>query len=287
VPAGSIYIDDSGNPGADSGSDFLSPTRKSWTAVIVPSPIAHDVTTVMDVFLAGVKNDFGASELHFTDIYSGRGVWENVPVAKRIEIFDLMKHLLSRFALPIVHQTVSEETLNDHPGIREKLVRPAGWWWDPANTSHFGFLVLCFNLCAYLRQMNQDTPAEFSLPMPLFVDEGLAAAGTTIGLPGWGDVIEGQRAHFCDSANSPGIQIADFAAFAIARTQWIMVQQRVGRAIKKGDLEFLKTTSDLNLVNLPKVAVSPENISKEAYEFLLSRDRRKKGLPPRPKVPRK
>ncbi|HEY2033125.1 MAG TPA: DUF3800 domain-containing protein [Rhizomicrobium sp.] len=236
----------------------------------------------MSVFLEGVRNDFGASELHFTDIYSGRGTWKGVPVAKRIEIFDLMKHFVSSFALPIVHRTVSEETLDDHPGIREKLVRTSGSPWNLAEISHFGFLLLCFSVCGYAREMNRKAPSDFRLPMPLFVDEGLAGAGTFVGLPSWGDVIEGQQAHFCNSKDNPGIQIADFAAFAIARTQWIIVQQKGGTPIRKGDLEFLKTTSDLNLVNLPKVAMSLENVSKDAYEFLLSRDRQNKGLPPRP-----
>jgi hypothetical protein len=43
---GSINIDDAGNP--DSGSEFLSETRKSWTAVIIPSSVARDVSTEMD-----------------------------------------------------------------------------------------------------------------------------------------------------------------------------------------------------------------------------------------------
>ena len=191
--------------------------------------------------------------------------------------------MLEAFSLPIVHQTASEETLRDHQNKLSKMRRAQDAWWDFKDISHFGFLLLCSNLSHHIRQMHENGPEDFALPMPLFVDEGLAKAGTSVDLPNWGDVIEGPRAQFCNSKSTPGIQIADFAAFATSRTQWIMAQQKLGAPVKRGDLQFLKTTSGLNILNLPMVALSVENLSREAYEFVLARDRRTKGLESRPK----
>ena len=168
---GSINIDDAGNPGADSGSEFLSPSRKSWTAVIIPESVASLVSKAM------------------------------------------------------------------------------------------------------------------SIPIPMFADEGLSSAGTSIDLPNWGDVVAEQKVAFCTSKQRHEIQIADFVAFAIVRTQWILAQQTLGKPPSRGDLEFLKTTSDFNVLNLPAVMFSVENISREALEFFLQRDRRDKGLPSRPRKP--
>jgi len=285
--SGSIYIDDSGTPGAISGSNFLSPSRKSWTAVIVPSSVADDVANAMNIFVGGVKGEFGASELHFTDIYSGRGKWKDVAVGKRIEIFDLMKGILESFLLPILHQTASEETLHDHQNTLSKFVKAPGSWWDISDVSHFGFLLLCYNLSRNLHELHKNGPNDFILPMPLFVDEGLAKAGASIPLPNWGSAIDGPTAQFCSSKDNPGIQIADFAAFAISRTQWIIAQQQLGVPIKRGDLEFLKTTSGFNILNLPMVPFSNENLSKDSYEYLLMRDRGIKGLSNRPQRPPK
>jgi hypothetical protein len=279
---GAIYIDDAGNPGAASGSDFLSGSRKSWTAVVVPSSIANDVSTAMTMFLAGVQQDFGADELHFTDIYSGRGVWESVEVARRLEIFDLMKMIVNKFALPIFHQTVSEETFLDNQVALSVYAKVPGSPWDIKDVSHFGFLILCSRMAKNLRDLSFSSPSDFVLPMPLFVDEGIGKAGTDIPLPNWGDVFDGQNARFRTSHEMAGIQIADFAAFAISRTQWIMVQQKLGTPIKRGDLEFLSLTAGFNSVDLPLVGFSPENISKEAYEFVLSQYRRANGLSLRP-----
>ena len=164
---GCIYVDDAGNPGAESGSDFLSSSRKSWTAVIVPSSVADAVEVGMGMFLRGVRGEFGASELHFTDIYSGRGVWEDVAIIKRIEIFDLMKDILESFSLPIVHQTASEETLHDHERVFSRLVKAPNSRWDIKNVSHFGFLLLCSNLSRYIAELHKQGPKDFVLPIPL------------------------------------------------------------------------------------------------------------------------
>lgn len=280
---GGIYIDDSGNPGVESGSDFLSSTRKSWTAVIVPSSMEQEITDVIGVFLKGIHDDYGAKELHFTEIYSGRGIWKDVPLAKRIEIFDLMQLVLDKMALPIIHQTASEETFADLPEYWSKLRKNKDAWWNIKDVSHVGFLMLCSQLAKHLRQLHADGPQDFNLPMPLFVDEGLARAGANVDLPNWEDVIKGPIAQFCKSHEVPGIQLADFAAFAISRTQWVMVKQRLGVPVKEGDLKILETTSNLNVLNLPRMVMDKNNISKEAYEFGLMRDRQAKGLSNRPK----
>ena len=283
---GSINIDDAGNPGADSGSDFLSQTRKSWTAVIIPSSIAHEISAMMDIFLTGVRDEFGVQELHFTDIYSGRGAWKGVAIAKRIEIFELMKGIFESRSLPVVHQTVSAETLNDHQEIFSRFKPAPGSWWNIKDVSHLSFLFLCSTVSKHLRELSAECPQDFKLPLPTFVDEGIAKAGTSIALPNWGDVIEGQKILFGNSKDRPELQIADFAAFSISRTQWVMAQQKLGKSVSRGDLEFLKTTSNLNILNLPKVAFSIDNISRESFELVLSRDRSEKGLPSRPrKVP--
>lgn len=284
---GAINIDDSGNPGVESGSDFLSSTRKSWTAVIIPPGIANEASMSLKIFLRGVKDEFGADELHFTDIYSGRNAWKSVPIRKRVEIFELMASIMESFALPVIHQTISTESFNDHTNTLSRIQRAPGSWWDIKDISHFGFLLLCSNVAKYLREMTSEFPKDFQLPLPAFVDEGLAKAGTSIELPNWGDVFEGQRVSFCDSRDNAGVQVADFAAFSISRTQWIISQQVLGEKVSRGDLEFLKTAGRLNVLNLPTFAFSVENLSREGFEFILSRDRKEKGLPRRPsKSPR-
>src|SRR5436190_17053453 len=104
-----IYIDDAGTPGAMSPSAFLHTERKSWAAVVVPEEAAPKLTIALDIFLEGIATDYAAKELHFADIYGGRGAFEKVPIDKRFELIDLMSTIFEEFQLPILFQTCSPE----------------------------------------------------------------------------------------------------------------------------------------------------------------------------------
>ena len=279
---GAIYVDDSGTPGVDSGSDFLPQSRKSWTAVIVPAAAAGEVVTAMDIFLTGVRGEFGADELHFTEIYSGKGVWKKVPPPKRAEMFQLMAQIMDGFALPVVHQTMSDEFLMDRPDFAESIrgFRGGGWVFD--DIAHLGFFMLCSQVAKHLLDLKTGGPADFDLPMPLFVDEGLMNAGQERGLLNWSDVIEGPVAKFRRSADEPGLQIADFAAFVISRSQWVAVHKTDGEELDIADRLILDSAASLNILNLEPRRVSAKEFGRAGYEKHMSEDRIRKGLSPRP-----
>ncbi|WP_312367026.1 DUF3800 domain-containing protein [Ensifer sp.] len=275
---GAIYADDSGNPGADSGSVFLPGDRKSWTAVIVPTTIAEHVEQGMKIFIEGVHGEFGVDELHFTEIYSGTGAWSTVSPQRRAEVIDLMAHVMSKLALPIVHQTVNDFTMLDHP--QSQYPNRVGDW-DLENLSQLALLMLCSGVTHHIRSMRDQGPEDFSLPFPLFVDEGIIPAGRERALPNWGDVIQGPRVSFRKSSELAGLQLADFAAFIISRSQWIAVKRSPG-PISQADQVILKAGAGLNILNLPFQKVTPETFGKEEYEAWQSASRISKGLAPQP-----
>lgn len=84
---GVVAIDDSGTPGSVAKSRFLESDRKSWAAVLVPPTQIAAVAQFMEIFLAGVKGDYGANELHFAEIYGGRGVYKDVSLDQRYGLF--------------------------------------------------------------------------------------------------------------------------------------------------------------------------------------------------------
>lgn len=276
-----IYVDDSGTPGSNSGSIHLPDTRKSWTAVLVPPSASAGASEVMEIFLDGIERDYGAKELHFTEIFSGKGVWKSVRIENRIEMFRLMSAYLSSTGLPIVHVTTSQGTLNDHPSLVENIIFDAKQFWN-MSIPKFGFLRCCMEISDYFREMREDGHPDFNSPLPMFADEGLAVAGAEIPLPNWGDVVEGPSVRFARSQDVPGIQLADFAAFTVSRTQWIIAKKSSGTPLSRSDEEFLSYGEGLNIVNLPMVSVEKSLLSKEYLEELLEKDRITKGLPPKP-----
>jgi hypothetical protein len=235
----------------------------------------------MEVFLNGIRKDYGAKELHFTEIFSGKGVWRKAKIEERIEMFRLMASYLRNTGLPIVHVTTSQETLNDHPSLVEGMDLAPKQFWD-MSIPKFGFLRCCMEVSDYFREMREDGHPDFKNPLPLFADEGLAVAGADIPLPNWGDVVEGPSVRFDKSQDVAGIQIADFTAFTISRTQWIIAKRRLGTPLSRSDEEFLSYGKGLNIVNLPMVSVEKTQLSKEHLEEMLQQDRISKGLPRKP-----
>ena len=273
------YIDDAGTPGAESNTTFLSESRKSWCAVTVPEKVADALGEAMGMFLSGVRQDFGADELHFTDVYGGRGKWKGVPVDARVEIFDLMTGVFEAFQLPVVFQTVSRSLFSDHAELFSRTKLKPGQFWDIKSIPHLGLLLTCFQISRYFDCLQKKGPHDFPQPLPAYADEGLAKAGAEVSLPNWGRAIQGRKLTFQRSLDTPGLQLADFAAFSISRTQWLAAKQEKGTPISEADKHIMAISGRLNLLNLDMVSIDPVSFSRDDYEDYLSRDRAEKGLP--------
>ena len=279
---GGYYIDDAGTPGAESKSAFLDKSRKSWCAVIVSERAAEPLNRGVQIFLRGVKQDYGVDELHFSDVYSGKGRWKTVPVAERIEIFDLMTIVFERFKLPVIFQTVSQSMYSDHARFFSRMMAKLGEFWDISSIPHFGLLSMCYQISKNFDYLKMEYPSDFPRPLSAYVDEGLAKAGAEVKLPNWEHAIEGGKLTFQSSVDNPGLQLADFAAFSISRSQWIAAKQEKGEPIRDGDRHIMSISGKLN-VNLPRVEIDPADFSREDYERFLRWDRVAKGLPEYPR----
>ncbi|MFX0200788.1 MAG: DUF3800 domain-containing protein [Candidatus Hodarchaeota archaeon] len=272
--SGGIYIDDAGTPGAVSPSAFLHTDRKSWAAVIVPEKAAPELATGLEIFLKGIRIDYAAAELHFTDIYGGRGTFKDVPIEKRYELIDLMAGIFEKFQLPILFQTCSPEFLSE---IRPKFqFGPKIHFLNLDKHDHFALLFLLYQVRRFVHEHKQ----HFRRSLPVIIDEGLVKAGTVLELPDWADAFREGRVEFRKSHECPFLQLADFAAFAIGRSQWLLGKGE----LKPRDIRFMEIVSAerLCVINLPSVVVSPDRHTVADYDEYLKRDRREKGLPDDP-----
>jgi len=88
-----------------------------------------------------------------------------------------------------------------------------------------------------------------------------------------------EKAYFESSENNLGIQIADFCAFIISRSQWIMMNKKGGEDFGP-DKHILGINSKLNHWNpdIQYIKGDENFMSKEGFEFFMKRDRQKKGL---------
>jgi len=266
-----VYIDDAGTPGQESKSKYLHTDRKSWAAVIVPPEIQDELRYKMNIFLDGVRADYGADELHFTEIYSGNGPYKKVSIQDRGELISMMATLFHSLSLPILFQSSSPELLDELRG-RYGISSGKIGWFSLRNHEHFSLLALCGRVANFIRDHQQSFPK----PIPVMIDEGLAKPGASIKLPAFDDVFHDAELRFRSTEECAYLQLADFAAFVIARTQWLMGKGE----LKERDHLFLESVSAdrLNVINLPTVAISLDGHTSEDYDALLRDDRLFKGF---------
>src|SRR5689334_15748069 len=97
-----IFVDDSGSPGANVGMDA---DRKTWVAVVLTAGQAAEAMQELPPVLEELRRHLGGDELHFTDIYSGRGAFKDKPLDLRLGLFRFMAEIFTTHAFPIFVQT--------------------------------------------------------------------------------------------------------------------------------------------------------------------------------------
>ncbi len=266
---GSINIDDAATPGVDSETWALPESRCSWAGVVVPDDSAQNVSDALKIFTEGVAKEYGVTELHFTDIYSGRGAYKNETLKKRIEIFELMFQLFETFYFPVLYQTCTKELLSEWSIPKSKK----DVWWDNKDIKKMGLQILCFRINKFMLEYAKHFPQA----LPAFVDEGLAKDNAVIEIHSWSETFKNAQLHFIASHKRPEIQLADFAAFCISRSQWCAAKA----SPNEGDIYFIQNAVRINAINLDYHKVEKDKIGREFYEWQIMRDRKEKGLPHR------
>jgi len=270
-----VYIDDSGTPGTKAPSRVLHLNRKTWAAVVVPAASIQHVDYAIGLFIAGIRQDYGAKELHFAEIYGGRGDFETVGLADRYRLIELAVELFVSLDLPILVQTLSPEYAGE---LQRRGFRTDGsvGFLKLSNHEHLALLLLLMRVRGFIRE----NVKQFPKPIGVFVDEGIAKAGTTMHIKKWSDIFEGGAIQYVRSHETKYIQLADFAAFVVARSQWLLAQGN----LKERDKAFLKLVAPLAkcFMNLPMQQFEMSELGPEAYERVIVEDRRSKGLADHP-----
>lgn len=224
-----VFIDDTGSPGMPNTPAGLHPDRKSWVAVVIPpkqvSPIAINLNEAIDA----LGSDLGLEEYHFVDIYSGKGPFREVSMDKRMQIFKMFAALfyIHEPAIyvqtfdPVVHGQLAAATLPP------KLPKVADCF-DMHSYKDAALWLLLVRVRDHLMEKRSSKNHRAMV----VIDEGLKKAGSCVEVDVLDDVFLDGRLHFEKSFLSPMLQLADFAAFCLNRSQNII------RKDNRSDLDF-------------------------------------------------
>lgn len=266
-----VLIDDSGTPGQRAVSGYLHPERKTWVGVIVyPDQIA-EVGEKISKKCEEVEKITGATELHFTDIYGGKKGYRKAEDGLRMELFLWMRSLFDLYQFPVIVQTLDPKTLSE---IKSRAPFPSG----RCGVFHFdkpSDVALFFLLFVHVKHYLLDKQAG---PAYVVLDEAFQKADRSIEFTdSERDWLANCSLYSVRSSDFALLQLADFAAFTISRTQWLLVKDHRTEL----DNLFLTFLGDYrkNIVNLPVHFIDPSTVSATDYERLIDQDRKVKGLP--------
>ena len=211
-----VFIDDTGSPGLDTPG--LQKLRKSWVAVLVsPDKIAE----VMDQLPGALSflQELGLDdpELHFTDIWGGRGEYRKLDLQQRLGIFRFMACIFTTYRFPILVQTFDPTNAAE--------IRNRANWPDSLGPLKFDDHEDLALICALLRvRLHLKTLTGGNATACVIVDEGRLSSGSAIELPGFAPTFFAGAILFASSRLVLPIQLADFAAFVMNRWQLLRVK---------------------------------------------------------------
>lgn len=240
-----VFIDDTSSPGLRDTPSNLHPERKSWVAVVVPRSVIAEVWQQLPRAIAELKLQTGGSEFHFTDIYQGRRAFKGVPLQQRLAVFRFMAFIFATHNFPVFVQTLDPNTLQD---VRERVKLPERL--GPFSFKKQEDLALFFLLIRVKWHLEQQY-AENERPARVFVDEGFQNNGAAIVIPPLEAVFADGLVCFAQSNSILPLQLADFAAFCLNRSQLLLGRSELSEL----DKSFLRIIEPLawNYQNIPRV----------------------------------
>jgi hypothetical protein len=273
-----MAIDDSGTPGQVAPSLHLHPDRRTWTAVLLPPEDMAEISTHLPGTVDHIRAHLGVDELHFTDIFSGKGALRNVPLSKRLDAFRIFARIFAAFRLPVIVQTFSPDNVADQREVLSQFPRRAGAF-DLQDSGDLAFVGLLTRVRKFVA-MNR---AAFHKPILALVDEGRFKAGMALQIGDFLDFAHQQALFFASSKASPLIQLADFAAYAMNRMQWLLAKA------ERSDLDMrlleILQAADFQGIDMVPIDHDLDGWPPAHFDAVHEEIRRQRGLHPIPGHP--
>jgi hypothetical protein len=222
-----VFIDDTGSPGLRDTPGHLHPSRKSWVAVLVPREQIGEVWEQFPRALQEFHRMTGASEFHFSDIYMRRRAFKDTPLHIRLAVFGFMAQIFGTYGFPVFVQTLDPNSLKNLR-LRGKFPDRIGVF-DLRQHQDLALFLLLLRAKGHLKKhFHAD-----SRTTHVFIDEGYKKNGVAIAIPTLADVFMNGLICFARSDTILPLQLADFAAFCLNRTQLLLGKQKLSELDEK------------------------------------------------------
>lgn len=228
----SISIDETALSGVNARSNQPD-NDKHWVAVIASPDRVLGVIESLYQKLVELDKTKGIDEFHAKDIWAGKKQFKNLSVAERLELVRFLVRLFTGHDLSIVVQTMGsmgttsfkEDVFKLYPDLAK---RPTFWLdkdglFQLEKVDDLALSLLLQFLCDHIKTVRADTGQQACV----VIDEGWKRADSSITSDIWADVFMESTIYFHRSDGFFLLQLADFAAWAYNRWQWLLSLEKL------------------------------------------------------------
>ncbi|MFV2045214.1 MAG: hypothetical protein ACC700_18520 [Anaerolineales bacterium] len=265
-----VLIDDTGTPGQNAGSVYLDESRKTWTAVFTSPKQISELIDQIPKGLRELEEQTGATEFHFAEIFGGSGQFAGVDPLIRLAIFEFMQEVFDEYGFAVLVQTLDDFGIAE---VRNRMPFPEHVTeFNLTKPADFALLLLLFQIRRFLGDHSSGYPS----PAYVVMDEGFRKADRAVTIPTFEQSFQRSSIVTAKSIDFPPLQLADYAAFCVGKSQWLLTKEN--RSLF--DLKVFDIMSGLTsqVINLPASSIDPESWTIEDYESFIDADRAEKGL---------
>lgn len=252
-----IYIDDTGNAQHRSGFKYDTSKSASWCAILLNEKQYLSARNFMSKEIEELYKQLGVDEFHFTDIFSGKGIYRHVE--NRIDFFKEFSAFSALEQFVVFFQSFGED---DYERTKLKKTRAVIDGFKLYDYSDFALYNLLLQIGRYL-YFNPN----YTKPCRIVIDEGRCKNNSYQSCSILGGLIENGKILYKSSKEEPLLQLADFTAFTLNRCNWLNM---------KGDLNeydkmFLKiaTFANFNVPYSKKIELHIDSKIRQIYEQFL------------------
>lgn len=232
-----VLIDDSGSRGQVLNIPNRPDESYSWVGVVVPPTMGRYVFDKMDRLLDELRTKYGynVDELHFVDIYAGNCAWKNVDFDERMNIFRMFSNIVVKDNFYLFNRTLYKN--NEMFELARKIFPDfAGKDMNDPNICALSLLLVRIKM--FLEGMGWKNSI-------VLVDEDIQKPGSFMVEKSLSPFIKNGEIHFCCSKDVAPLQIADFAAYSLHRSQVILGRMENNKLKSNTDKKFLKAVQPI------------------------------------------
>lgn len=247
-----IVIDDTGSPGDIRETKFLKKDRKSLVGVFIHSKNREHLELTIKKIISTLYSQFGITEIHLTDLVNRKNEYSQISSEDALSIIMLLSNWFASIHLPYFVQTCNKQTFKEN-GI------PLQGKLDNFNFNNGEDQALFLLILHIKKFMNAKFPND---EVEIIMDEGRKNRHRAEKFKILEGFVAGSQIKYSSSKEFQLLQIADFFAYSINRTQMTIMKENKTDSDKK-IYEFL------SLVLIKQFSVGTSTIEADIANFTI------------------